>query len=101
TWLMDRGVPEAAILMENEGHNTWENMQGAKQAASGYDIKTVLVVSDGFHLFRAERMADAVGFEAYTSPTPHSPIRPWSAEEFGYVIRETVAVIVQMPRWLF
>ena len=100
-WLMDRGVPEAAILMENEGHNTWENMQGAKQAASGYDIKTVLVVSDGFHLFRAERMADAVGFEAYTSPTPHSPIRPWSAEEFGYVIRETVAVIVQMPRWLF
>lgn len=101
TWLMDRGVPENAILMENEGRNTWGNMTGAWDAAAGHDIHTVLIVSDGFHLFRAERMANAVGFEAYTSPTPYSPIRPWSAEEFSYVIRETVAVIVQMPRWLF
>lgn len=100
-WLMDRGVPENAILKEIEGRNTWGNMQGARDAAAGHDIKTVLIVSDGFHLFRAERMANAVGFEAYTSPTPYSPIRPWSAEEFSYVIRETVAVIVQMPRWLF
>ena len=46
-------------------------------------------------------MANAIGFEAYTSPATDSPIRPWSAAEFSYVIRETVAVIVQMPRWLF
>lgn len=101
TWLMNRGVPEDAILMENQGRDTWQNLKGARDAAEPHDIKTVLIVSDGFHLFRAERMANAVGFEAYTSPAPDSPIRPWSAVEFSYVIRETVAVIVQMPRWLF
>lgn len=100
-WLMDRGVPEGVILMENEGRDTWANIRGAREAARGRDIESVLIVSDGFHLFRAERMADAVGFEAHTSPAPDSPIRPWSGVELSYVIRETVAVIVQMPRWLF
>lgn len=101
TWLMNRGVPESAILMENQGRDTWQNLTGAHEAAIPHGIERVLIVSDGFHLFRAERMANAVGFEAYTSPAPDSPIRPWSAVEFSYIIRETVAVIVQMPRWLF
>lgn len=100
-WLLNRGVPQSAILMENQGRDTWENIDGAHKAAEGRNIKSVLIVSDGFHLFRAKRMAEAVGFDAYTSPAPNSPIRPWSGVEFSYVIRETVAVIVQMPRWLF
>lgn len=100
-WLMERGVDENAILMENEGRDTWGNLEGAREAAENLGIERVLIVSDGFHLFRAERMATAVGFEAYSSATPSSPIRPWSAAEFSYVVRETVAVIVQMPRWLF
>lgn len=101
TWLMNRGVPQNAILMENEGRDTWQNLQGAWVAAEPHNIRTVLIVSDGFHLFRAERMANAIGFDAYTSPAPDSPIRPWSVVEFSYVVRETVAVIVQIPRWLF
>lgn len=100
-WLINLGVPEDAILYEDEGRNTWENMTGARDAAEQHGIESVLIVSDGFHLFRAERMANAVGFESYSSSTPYSPIRPWSADELTYVIRETVAVIVQMPRWLF
>lgn len=100
-WLVNRGVPEGAILMENQGRDTWENIRGAYDAAEGRNVRSVLLVSDGFHLFRAERMAEAVGFDAYTSPAPDSPIRPWSGVEFSYVIRETVAVIVQIPRWLF
>lgn len=100
-WLVNLGVPEDMILFEDEGRNTWENMTGAWAAAEPHGIKDVLIVSDGFHLFRAERMANAVGFESYTSPTPYSPVRPWSAGEFVYVVRETVAVIVQIPRWLF
>lgn len=101
TWLLNRGVPENAILKETVGRDTWQNMTGARDASAPYDIESVLIVSDGFHLFRAERMANAVGFTAYTSPAPDSPIRPWSGGEFSYVIRETVAVIVQIPRWLF
>lgn len=100
-WLINLGVPEEVILYEDEGRNTWENMEGAWEAAEPHGIERVLIVSDGFHLFRAERMANAVGFESYSSATPYSPIEPWSADELVYTFRETVAVIVQMPRWLF
>lgn len=100
-YLIDRGVPQDAILMENEGRNTWDSMQGVDAVTTGRDIESVLIVSDGFHLFRSERMANAVGFESYSSAAPNSPIHPWSANEFSYVIRETGAVILQMPDWLF
>jgi vancomycin permeability regulator SanA len=100
-YLLDRGVPQRAILMENEGNDTWDSMQGVAEVAKGRDINDVLIVSDGFHLFRSERMAEKVGFDAFSSAAPDSPIRPWSGSEFSYVIRETGAVIVQMPEWLF
>lgn len=101
TWLINRGVPERAILKETVGNDTWENINGAWKVSRNHNIRSVLIVSDGFHLFRAERMAAKVGFEAYSSAAPESPIRPWSGTELSYVIRETIAVIVQIPKWLF
>jgi uncharacterized SAM-binding protein YcdF (DUF218 family) len=100
-YLLDRGVPRQAIFREDDGTDTWESMQAVGRIAEGREIDTVLIVSDGFHLFRSDRMAGAVGLEAYTSAAPDSPIRPWTANEFSYVIRETGAVILQMPDWLF
>lgn len=100
-YLLDRGVPRHAIFREDDGTDTWESMQAVGRIAEGREIDTVLIVSDGFHLFRSDRMAGAVGLEAYTSAAPDSPIRPWTANEFSYVIRETGAVILQMPDWLF
>ena len=87
--------------MENEGNDTWASMQNVDEVTRNRDIGTVLIVSDGFHLFRSERMANAVGFEAYSSAATDSPIEPWSGDEFSYVIRETGAVILQAPEWLF
>lgn len=100
-YLLDRGVPQQAILKEDRGEDTWQSMESVGEIAEGRGIETVLIVSDGFHLFRSERMAEAVGLDAYSSAAPDSPIRPWSADEFSYVIRETGAVIVQIPEWLF
>lgn len=100
-YLINRGVPPEAILMEDTGNDTWASLRNVATVAGRHDIHRVLLVSDGFHLFRTERMARAVGFEAYTSPATGSPIRPWSGDEFSYVIRETGAVIVQAPDWLF
>ena len=100
-YLIDRGVPPDAILMEDMGRDTWASMQNAAAVAADRDIDMVLVVSDGFHMFRSERMAEAVGFDAFSSPATESPIEPWSGIEFSYVIRETGAVIVQVPDWLF
>lgn len=100
-YLIDRGVPPGAILMEDQGQDTWESIEGVATVTENTDIHTVLIVSDGFHLFRAERMANAIGLNAYSSAAPDSPIAPWSGAELSYAIRETGAVIAHLPDILF
>lgn len=100
-WLIQRGVPENAIVMENVGASTWDSLEGVPSVLPPGDGTSVLVVSDGFHLFRSEMMLRQLGYQAYSSPAPDSPIEPWSPEEFGHVIRETGGVIVFLPKLLF
>jgi uncharacterized SAM-binding protein YcdF (DUF218 family) len=97
-YLLDRGVPPGAILMEDEGRDTWGSLQGVARVTEGTGIHDILLVSDGFHLFRSELMANSLGFESYSSPATESPIAPWSGKEFSYVIRETGGVIAIIPR---
>jgi len=92
-YLVDLGVPEAAIILENEGRNSEESLGGVAQIAREQDIEWVLIVSDGFHLFRSKMIAEGLGLEALGVPVDESPIEPWSATELDYVVREAGAVI--------
>jgi uncharacterized SAM-binding protein YcdF (DUF218 family) len=100
-WLSERGVPEGAIRMENAGRTTWGSVQGVPEVLSVEGGTRVLVVSDGFHLLRSELMLREVGYDAYSSPAPGSPIEAWTPVEFGYVVRETGGVIAFLPKILF
>jgi uncharacterized SAM-binding protein YcdF (DUF218 family) len=94
-YLMEHGVPESAILMENEGHNSWQSMQGAAVALKAVNASRVLIVSDGFHLFRLKVMAEELGLDPIAARAASgSPIRPNSANEFEYIIREAAATVV-------
>jgi len=100
-FLIEHGVPADAILYENEGRDTWQSMQGVAAVLKGTGVHSLLIVSDGFHLTRSKLMARDLGFAAYGSPAPDSPIRPWSSEEFSYVIRETGGILAFLPTFLF
>lgn len=93
-YLTDRGVPGGAILMEDEGRDSWESMQGAARVLKQHGLKRVLLVSDGFHLFRLKLMARELGLTAYGRAASNSPIRQRSANEFNYVVREAAGSIV-------
>jgi uncharacterized SAM-binding protein YcdF (DUF218 family) len=92
-YLVDRGVPERVILLENEGHSSWESMQGAGRLLEERGVERILVVSDGFHLFRLKLMARHLGFTAFGAPATDSPIHRDSGLEFDYVLREAGGVI--------
>ena len=100
-YLIERGVPEDAILYENRGRDTWQSMQGVEEVLRGTGVRSMLIVSDGFHLLRAKLMARDLGFTAYGSPAKNSPITPWSGDEFSYVIRETGGILVFLPKLIF
>jgi uncharacterized SAM-binding protein YcdF (DUF218 family) len=98
-YLVDRGVPASAIIEEDQSRDTWSSLKGVDAALSGTDVHSLLIVSDGFHLFRAEMMARKLGYEVHGSPASDSPIRPWSSTEFSYVIRETGGVLAFLPNY--
>jgi uncharacterized SAM-binding protein YcdF (DUF218 family) len=95
-YLVDHGVPDDSILMENKAHNSWQSLQGVADLLKKRDLNSVLLVSDGFHLFRLKLMAKDLDLKAYGRPAKNSPIRRNSGDEFSYVIREGGGVIAHL-----
>jgi uncharacterized SAM-binding protein YcdF (DUF218 family) len=93
TYLIDRGVPADAILMENVSHNTAASFDGVKRLLKPRGVESLLIVSDGFHLYRSKMLARAAGFDAYGFAAEQSPIRQGSGTELRYMVRETFGVL--------
>lgn len=92
-YLIDRGVPAEAILMENISHNTAASFEGVQKLLQPRNVHSLLIVSDGFHLYRSEMLARDAGFEANGFAARESPIRPGSMTELRYMVRETFGVL--------
>ncbi len=90
------GIPAEALLVVPEGRNTWQSLQAAAESLHALRVHRVLLVSDGFHLFRSKLMANDLGFQALGSPAPNSPIRHGSRLERWYIIREAVATLAYL-----
>lgn len=90
-YLMENGVPATDILQETIGKSTFQSLQGAVVLAQANTIKSVLIVSDPFHMLRSLKMAGDLGLSASASPTTTSPISRRPAEEWLYMVRESVA----------
>lgn len=95
-YLAGHGVPVGAILLENTGRDSWQSMQGMAALLRPRHLTRVLLVSDGFHLFRLKKMAHDLGLTAYASADRNSPIRPNSRTELTYAVREAGALAAYM-----
>lgn len=72
-YLIDRGVPADAIILEGEGSTTYESMSNVAAQVGGI-VESVLIVTDPYHALRTRLIAEGLGFEAYVSPTPTSVV---------------------------
>ncbi len=73
--LVSGGVDPARIYMEDKSRNTRQNLRFAMEIARREGLDTrVAVVTQNFHLFRAVKLAESAGFEAYGLPAPTDPI---------------------------
>ncbi len=95
-YLIDRGMTADALLLEEQGTNTWESLHNAVPLARANRIGAVLLVSDPFHMLRSIKMARDLGLIAYGSPTRSSPIATGSAEEMRSVLREAWAYMLYL-----
>lgn len=89
-YVRKHGIPEDAILLENEGRTTRESMLAVAGMLNGRGLKTVILVSDPFHMLRLWILSRRFGLIPYMSPTRTSPISPNREERWKYMLNESV-----------
>jgi uncharacterized SAM-binding protein YcdF (DUF218 family) len=89
-YLLQHHVDPEAIITEQGSGSTTDIIKAVSGVLQAKQWTTVLVVSDGFHLFRLKRMFEDNGIQAYTSPAPNSPIEAASSQRLFYSIREVL-----------
>ncbi|MGA2329563.1 MAG: YdcF family protein [Bryobacteraceae bacterium] len=79
-YLIRQGVPAEAILVETEGESTTQSTAAAAGIMRRAGLRSCILVSDGYHIFRAKKMLEAQGLSVYGSPRPEAPrndLRQW------------------------
>ena len=74
-YLSKHGVPSEAIVVESEGSSTVESTVAAAEIMQRMNLKSCIVVSDGYHIYRVKKMLESRGVAVYGSPRP-SDSRP-------------------------
>lgn len=89
-YVIQRGVPASAILLETEGRTTSQSMAGVAALMATRNRHDVLLVSDPFHMWRLVILARRHGLDPLASPTPTSPISASPTERWKYALSESV-----------
>ena len=64
-YLMEKGVPREDIFMDHAGFNTYDSMYRAKAI---FEIETLLICTQDFHIARSVYIARSMGINAYGYP---------------------------------
>ena len=87
-YLLELGIPEDAILLEERSTITQENLQFSKEIMDSHDLSTAIIVSDPLHMKRSMMMAKDYEIEAVSSPTPTTRYQTWRSK-LPFLARET------------
>jgi len=92
SYLIGHGVPPEAIIVETEGETTVESTAMAGEIMRRMGLRSVIVVSDGYHIYRVKRMLQFRGLSVYGSPrkerTPEGLREDWNyvKQAIGYLM---------------
>lgn len=74
--LIKAGVPDDAILLEDQSTSTAENIVFARRILDPLGITSVIIVSDAYHLPRARLIARRAGLQVSVASPPLHGARP-------------------------
>ncbi len=67
-YLAAQGVPPENIVVETEGSSTVASIALAGEIMRRMGLKSVIAVSDGYHIYRVKKMLERDGLTVYGSP---------------------------------
>jgi len=88
-YLSSHGIPSEAILTETQGSSTLESTVAAAEIMRRLDLKSCIVVSDGYHIYRVKKMLESRGMDVFGSPRPSQPRDTW--RESWLYFRQAIA----------
>lgn len=92
------GVPASAILREDVSLTTVENVIESQRLMQAHGLHNALLVSDNYHLFRAEWLFRSYGIPVVSSPAQATEgVIPWFSGLWGSY-REVGALVVNGVR---
>jgi uncharacterized SAM-binding protein YcdF (DUF218 family) len=89
-YVMSHGVPDSAILLENDGRTSAQSLRAAVDMLHERELSTAIVVSDPFHMLRLEVLGRRYGIDPYTSPALPSPGAQHLLRRWGNLISESI-----------
>jgi uncharacterized SAM-binding protein YcdF (DUF218 family) len=82
-----QGVPFEHIFIETESYNSCLNLIEAKRIMEENDLNQALIVSDPLHMRRTMWLAESIGLDASSSPTPTTRYQSFDRKA-GFLMRE-------------
>ena len=95
TFALEHGVPNEALLLDNEGFNTDASIRRARDV---FGMERVVIVTQEYHLFRALFLAESYGMKTYgVSAT----LRTYGPKQVIWSLREVLARDKDFTRMVF
>lgn len=93
-WLAEHGVAAESVVAVSRGQNTLTSLQSVADVQRSAGWRSVVLVSDPWHLYRSRAMAEDVGLPVVgASPAPTGPNVESPQRAAFNVVRETVAFL--------
>src|SRR5689334_17567093 len=92
SYLVSQGVPSEAIIVEPEGESTVYSTAAAAEIMRRMELKSCIVVSDGYHIYRVKKLLESRGLTVYGSPRSLNGPNDWP-ERWLY-IRQAIGYLL-------
>lgn len=88
SYLSAHGVPPEAVVVEQEADTTAQSVAAVGEIMRRMNLRSAIVVSDGYHIFRVKKMLESTGIKVYGSPRPSAPPDRWQyfRQAIGYLL---------------
>ena len=94
TFAVEAGVASEHVFMDHAGFSTYESMYRARDI---FQAKKIIIVTQGYHLYRALYIAESLGLEAYGVAADYRNYRGQAARD----VREILARVKDFGTSMF
>jgi len=88
-YVLTRGIPDSAILLENEGRSSSQSLRVAAALMKAHRLSSAIAVSDPFHMLRLEIIGRRLGLDLHTSPALPTAAARSLARQWGTLMLES------------